>query len=72
MEKKKKELLVGGTMASQDEKEKWIRRDVFYTRFTSQGKVCKVIFDSGCFKNLVSIEMVQKLGLEIIPHPNPY
>ena len=31
-----------------------------------------VIIDSGCFENLMSMEMVQKLGLETVPHPNPY
>ena len=60
------------TMASRDEEEEWIRRDGFHTRCTSQVKVCKMIIDSGCFENLVSIEMVQKLGLEIVLHPNPY
>ena len=39
---------------------------------TSQGKVCKMIIDSGCLENLVSIEMVQKHGLETVTHPNPY
>ena len=31
-----------------------------------------MIIDSGSFENVVSIEMVQKLGLKTIPHPNPY
>ena len=31
-----------------------------------------MIIDSGCFEDLVCIEMVQKLGLEIVPHPNHY
>ena len=64
-------FLVGGTMLNGDEEEKWIQRDVFHT-CTSQGKVCNMIINSGCFENLVSIEMVQKLGLETVPHPNPY
>ena len=59
-------------MVSEDEEEEWIRRDMFHTRCTSQVKVCKMIIDSGCFKNLVSIEMVQKLGLKNIPYPNRY
>ena len=49
-----------------------IQRDVFHTLCTFQGKVCKMIIDNGCFENLVSIEMVQKLGLKIALHPNPY
>lgn len=36
------------------------------------GKVCKVIVDSGSTKNLASTEMIEKLGLKKIPHPNPY
>ena len=35
----------------------------------SQSKVCLVIIDSGNFENVVSIEMVQKLNLKIVPHP---
>ena len=46
--------------------------DAFHTWCTYQGKVCKIIFDSGWFEKLMSTEMVQKLGLEIVPHPNPY
>ena len=59
-------------MISKDEDEEWIRRDVFHTWCTSQDKVCKMIIDNNCFENLVSIEMVQKLCLETVPHPNPY
>ena len=49
-----------------------IRNNAFHTRCTFHGKVCKVIIDSVSFENLVSTKMVQKLGLEIISHPNPY
>ena len=64
--------MVGGTMISKDEDEEWIRRDVFHTCCTSQGKIWKMIIDSGCFENLMSIEMEQKLDLETVLHPNPY
>ena len=66
------ELLVSGTMINGDEEEEWIQRDVFHTQCTSQGKVCKMIIDSDYFENLVLIEMVEKLGLETVSHPNPY
>ena len=59
-------------MVSRDEDEEWIRRDMFHTRCTSQDKVCKMIINSGYFENLVSINIVQKLGLETVSHPNPY
>eukprot|EP00253_Pinus_taeda_P030575 PITA_30575 len=38
----------------------------------SQGKCCKMIIDSGSTDNLVSTEMVEKLGLKRLKHPNPY
>ena len=31
-----------------------------------------MIIDCGCFEQLIPIEMVQKLGLETVPLPNPY
>ena len=31
-----------------------------------------MIIDSESFENVVSLEMVQKLKLETVPHPNPY
>ena len=59
-------------MVSEDEKKEWVRKDVFHTQCTSQGKVCKMIIDNGCFENLMSIDIVKKLGLQTIPYPNPY
>lgn len=38
----------------------------------SQGKCCKMIIDSGSTDNLVSTDMVEKLGLKRLKHPNPY
>ena len=58
--------LLNGIMTSQDEVEEWFQRDVFHTRCTSKGKVCNMVIDSGCYDNLASIEMVQKLGLETV------
>ena len=52
--------------------ESWVRKNVFHTKCTSFGKVCLVIIDSGSFENVVSLEMVQKLKLDTIPHPHPY
>ena len=36
------------------------------------GKVCTFLIDSGSYENVVSEEAVQKLGLAIEKHPNPY
>ena len=48
------------------------RKSLFRTRCKSQGKCCKMIIDSGSIDNLVSTEMVEKLGLKRMKHPIPY
>ena len=45
------------------------RKSLFRTTCKSKEKCCKVIIDSGSTDNLVSIEMVDKLGLVKIVHP---
>lgn len=47
------------------------RKILFRTTFKAYGKICKVIVDLGSTKNLVSIEMVDKLKLKRLPHANP-
>ena len=37
-----------------------------------KGKLCKVIIDSGSTDNIISVEAVNKLGLERLPHSCPY
>ena len=61
-------LKVGAVVSEED----WLRSNVFHTRCTSKGKVCSVIIDSRSFENCVSMEMVQKLDLNMVPHPKPY
>ena len=48
------------------------RKALFKKSFKEKGKCCKVIIDSGSTKNLVSTEMIGKLNLGKIMHPNPY
>ena len=48
------------------------RKNLFRTMCKSQGKCCKLIIDNGSTDNLVSIEMVEKLGLQKEKHPTPY
>lgn len=48
------------------------RKNLFRTTYKSKGKCCKVIIDNGSTDNLVSIEMVGKLGLAKTVHPTPY
>ena len=45
---------------------------MFRTVCKSQGKCYKMIIDSGSTDYLVSIEMVEKLGLKRLKHPSPY
>ena len=48
------------------------RNNLFRTRCKSQCNCCKMVINSGSTDNLVSTEMVEKLGLESIKHPTPY
>lgn len=36
-----------------EEKENWLRKNIFYIRCISHEKVCNVIIDSGSFENVV-------------------
>jgi hypothetical protein len=45
---------------------------LFRTTCKSRGNICKVVIDSGSKDNLVSIEMVEKLGLQKVAHSTPY
>jgi hypothetical protein len=48
------------------------RNSLFQAACKTKDRVCKVIVDSGSTDNLVSIEMVEKLELEMTEHPSPY
>jgi hypothetical protein len=48
------------------------RTKIFRTACKTKDRVCKVIVDSGSMDNLISTEMVEKLGLETTDHPSPY
>ena len=39
---------------------------------SEQGKCCKMVIDSGSTDNLVSTDMVEKMGLKRMKHPTPY
>jgi hypothetical protein len=45
---------------------------IFCTRYTVNQKVCDVIIDGGSKENVVSKEMVSKLGLKTDKHLTPY
>ncbi|KAL3645775.1 hypothetical protein CASFOL_010955 [Castilleja foliolosa] len=52
--------------------EQWLRHNIFQTKCTTKGKVCKVIVDGGSCENVVSTYMVKKLELPTEDHPQPY
>ena len=48
------------------------RENIFHTRCKVSNKTCSLIVDSGSCFNCCSTRLVEKLGLKIKPHPNPY
>lgn len=48
------------------------RKNLFRTTYKCREKVCRMMIDSGSTDNLVSEEVVKKLKLRRVPHPNPY
>ena len=48
------------------------RKTLFKNLCKVGGKVYKVIVDSSSTDNIALVEMVEKLGLKKLPHPNPY
>ncbi|GJU35920.1 putative reverse transcriptase domain-containing protein [Tanacetum coccineum] len=64
--------LLNTAVLDQDDDTTWLRTNIFRTQCTSKGKVCTVIIDGGSCENMVSTTMVEKLGLPIQNHPDPY
>ncbi|KAG6732889.1 hypothetical protein I3842_01G199200 [Carya illinoinensis] len=50
----------------------WCRHAIFHTYIKINNKGCKVIVDSGSCINVVSVTTVSHLGLQSVPHPQPY
>jgi hypothetical protein len=48
------------------------RHNLFHSRCTIRGKVCKLIIDGGSCENVITEEAAQKLALDIEKHPTPY
>ena len=48
------------------------REKIFHTRCKVFENVCSLIVDGGSCCNCCSIRMVDKLNLQLIPHPKPY
>lgn len=54
------------------EEEKSQRENLFHTRCFVNGKVCNLIIDGGSCTNVARSEMVEKLGMLTLRHPQPY
>ncbi|XP_021298051.1 uncharacterized protein LOC110427018 [Herrania umbratica] len=67
-------LIVRGNLntTTMTKDESWLHHNIFYTKCTSQGKVCNVIIDSGSCENIVANYMVEKLKLPSEIHPHRY
>jgi hypothetical protein len=52
--------------------EKLQRHNLFQTFFVINNRQARVIIDGGSCNNLVSSDLVKKLGLTTRPHPHPY
>ena len=48
------------------------RENIFHSRCTVQEKICSIVIDGGSCANVVSVNMVEKLGLPTSNHPHPY
>src|SRR5262249_31860476 len=48
--------------------ENWLRTHIFQSTCTILGKVCSFMIDSGSYENIISIEAVQKLGVQTEQH----
>ena len=48
------------------------RKKVFKTKCKVQGKCCNLIIDGGSNENLMSTEVMEKLKLKSLVHPNTY
>ena len=55
-----------------DKGDKWLRRNLFRTTCTVEGKLCTLMIDSGSSGNFVSQVMVDKLKLKLKPLSKPY
>jgi len=60
--------VLNGQKGAKDEQ----RENIFHKRCTVQDKVCSLIIDGKSCANVVSLSMIEKLGLQAIGHPHPY
>ncbi|GJV85258.1 hypothetical protein Tco_1525156 [Tanacetum coccineum] len=64
--------LLSTILVDPEDDTKWFRNNIFHTECTKKGKVCMVIIDGESCENMVATTMVEKPGLPIQDHPEPY
>lgn len=50
----------------------WLQNNIFHIKCTIKCKICIVIINGGSCANMVATSMVEKLGLDVDDHPEPY
>ncbi|KAG2717127.1 hypothetical protein I3760_03G158600 [Carya illinoinensis] len=60
------------TLTQSKDDDDWRRHAIFHAYIKINNKGCKVIADSGSCINAVSVTTVSRLGLQSVPHPQPY
>jgi len=58
--------------AKESSKEESQREHILHSRCTIQGKVCSLIINGGSYTNVAYTQLVSKLSLPTVPHPQPY
>ncbi|KAH9650278.1 hypothetical protein KPL70_026314 [Citrus sinensis] len=58
--------------SSGQDKDKWLRQNIFQTTCTIGGKVCRMVIDSDSCENVILEEAITKLNLKTEPHQTPY
>ena len=48
------------------------RENILHTRFKVLENICSLIVDGGSCCNCCSTRLVEKLNLQVVPHPKPY
>ena len=65
-------IIVQHVLSNQPELSQQQRHNLFQTFFAIQNRRARVIIDGGSCNNLVSSDLVKKLGLTTRPRPHPY
>ena len=64
--------VLSASMADDDDDTTWLRHNIFRTKCTMKGKVCDIVIDGGSCDNMIAVSAVEKLGLPLQNHPDPY